>query len=552
MRLRNAIAGFGASLLSAALLSSGSAVAQGAGQPDRVPLIMTKLPPSGSAKYKAIISKAGKARGQVLTLTKTEMWEVPKENVEAVKKAAGEHGAVATQLGADYNEMFHPAPVDMRMSPKQSGMMEMAKASKSTMGVGMMATPMAPMVEYALTKDAGPNIGGPATSPGAARVKVKLSDATTLTIVRTNVDIRKDMCIWRGVVEGTDAPATIMWWPGGKMAGTVQHQGRIYSLRHMGGDMMAVVEMAEDKMPQEHAPMPERMRNDPNVKDDPLRNEGDGSIMRPVTQGMRPPRALQDGKKKGKKVEAGDKAGTKVASAAAAAKTAKGGKAAEKGPEPIVIDVLVAYTKKAAAAYADVKRELVDLSIEEANESFRTSGVGHVKLRLVHAYQTDYVEEGAHFDHVWRFADKGDGYMEEVFGLREKHKADVALLIVDDAKGCGLATRVYADADEAFAVVHQECAATSYTVAHEIGHLIGARHDLALDKNMNPFPYGHGYVNGQKWRDIMSYKDSCGGCPRIPVWSSPLIKVKGEAAGTPDLDNARVIAEQAKRVAGFR
>ena len=370
--------------------------------------------------------------------------------------------------------------------------------------------------------------------------------------MRTNVDIRKDMCIWRGVVEGTDAPATIMWWPGGKMAGTVQHQGRIYSLRHMGGDMMAVVEMAEDKMPQEHAPMPERMRNDPNVKDDPLVNQGDASIMRPVTQGMRPPRALQDGKKKGKKVEAGDKAGTKVASAAAAAKTAKGGKAAEKGPEPIVIDVLVAYTKKAAAAYADVKRELVDLSIEEANESFRTSGVGHVKLRLVHAYQTDYVEEGAHFDHVWRFADKGDGYMEEVFGLREKHKADVALLIVDDAKGCGLATRVYADADEAFAVVHHECAATSYTVAHEIGHLIGARHDLALDKNMNPFPYGHGYVNGQKWRDIMSYKDSCGGCPRIPVWSSPKVKVKGEAAGTPDLDNARVIAEQAKRVASFR
>jgi hypothetical protein len=555
MRLRSAIAVFGASLLSVTLCS-GVAVAQGAGQPNRVQLIMTKLPPSGSAKYKAIISKAGKARGQVLTLTKTEMWEVPKENVEAVKKAAGEHGAAATQLGAGYNEMFHPAPVDMRMSPKQSGMMEMAKASKSTMGVGMMATPMAPMVEFALTKDAGPNIVAPPTTKEAAKIRVKLSDATTLTIVRTNVDIRKDMCIWRGEVEGTGAPATIMWWPGGKITGTVQHQGRIYSLRHMGGDMMAVVEMAEDKMPQEHAPMPERMRNDPNVKDDPLRNEGDASIMRPVTQGMRPPRALQDGKKKGKKVEAGDKAGTKVASAAAAAKTAKtakgGGKAAEKGPEPIVIDVLVAYTRKAAAAYADVKRELVDLAVEEANESFRTSGIGHVKLRLVHAYQTDYVEEGAHFDHVWRFADKGDGYMEEVFGLREKHKADVALLIVDDAKGCGLATRVYADADEAFAVVHHECAATSYTVAHEIGHLIGARHDLSLDKNMNPFPYGHGYVNGQKWRDIMSYKDSCGGCPRIPVWSSPKVLVKGEIAGTPELDNARVIAEQAKRVANFR
>ena len=57
-----------------------------------------------------------------------------------------------------------------------------------------------------------------------------------------------------------------------------------------------------------------------------------------------------------------------------------------------VIDLIVAYTKKAAANYLDVKRELVDLAIEESNESFRQSGIGHVKLRLVHAYQTDYVE----------------------------------------------------------------------------------------------------------------------------------------------------------------
>jgi hypothetical protein len=171
---------------------------------------------------------------------------------------------------------------------------------------------------------------------------------------------------------------------------------------------------------------------------------------------------------------------------------------------------------------------------------------------LVQTYQTDYVEEGAHFDHVWRFADKGDGYMDEIHPLRDKYKADVAVLIVDDPQGCGLATRIYADADEAFAVVHHECAAATYSLAHEIGHLIGARHDLSLDKIMTPFPYGHGYVSGTKWRDIMSYKESCGGCPRLPVWSSPLVKVKGEPAGTPELDNARVIAEHAARVAAFR
>jgi peptidyl-Asp metalloendopeptidase len=142
--------------------------------------------------------------------------------------------------------------------------------------------------------------------------------------------------------------------------------------------------------------------------------------------------------------------------------------------------------------------------------------------------------------------------MDEIHALRDKYRADVAVLIVDDPAGCGLSTRVYADAEEAYSVVHHECAAASYSLAHEIGHLIGARHELALDKNMTPFPYGHGFVNGSKWRDIMSYKVSCGGCPRLPVWSSPKLLVKGEPAGSAEIDNARVIAEQAARVAAFR
>jgi len=92
----------------------------------------------------------------------------------------------------------------------------------------------------------------------------------------------------------------------------------------------------------------------------------------------------------------------------------------------------------------------------------------------------------------------------------------------------------------------------SYSVAHEIGHLIGARHEFAVDKQMTPFPYGHGYVNGTKWRDIMSYKESCGGCRRVPIWSSPKVLYDGAPAGTPEQDNGRVIAEEAARVAAFR
>jgi hypothetical protein len=218
----------------------------------------------------------------------------------------------------------------------------------------------------------------------------------------------------------------------------------------------------------------------------------------------------------------------------------------------VTIDVLVAYTNKAASYYGDIKHELIELSIEEANESFRISNLGNVKLRLAHAYQTEYVESGDQFEDLWRLADKGDGYMEEVHALRNKYRADVVVLVVDDRHGCGLSTRVHADAEEAFAVVHHECAATTHSIAHEIGHIIGTRHDLSMDKIMTPFPYGHGYVNGTKWRDIMSYKESCGGCRRVPIWSSPSVMFEGEPAGTPDQDNARVIAEEAPRVAAFR
>jgi hypothetical protein len=484
---------------------------------------MSKLPPQVSTTYRAIKKRAGTPPVQVLTLTTTEVWSVPRDRVAVVKRSAARLGVEVNELAADWDHVFRTMPAHTSMSDEQKALMAQAMASRAATGVSMTLPPRAAMVEYALTKDA---TAQPSKEP--SKIVLELNDKTALTITRTSVDIRSDMCIWRGTVDGTGAPATIMWWPGVTMAGMVQHEGRIYSLRRMRGGIhaVAVVEMSEDRMPPEHAPMPARLRaNDPNVRDDPLVQQGDASMLRPKAFPITEDRTPKD------------------MSVQSPGKTRS---------EDVIIDVIVAYTKKAASSYGDVRRELVDLSIEEANQSFRVSNLGQIKLRLAHAYQTNYVEEGTHFDHLWRFADKNDGYMEEIHGLRDKYGADVAVLIVDDPKGCGLATRVFADAEDAFAVVHHECAAVTYSVAHEIGHIIGARHDLNIDKTMTPFPYGHGFVNGTQWRDIMSYKESCGGCPRLPVWSSPKVIIRGMPAGGPNADNARVIAEQAGRVANFR
>ena len=123
-------------------------------QDGHVQMIMSKLPPQASTTYRAIKKRAGSVAVQVLTLTKTEMWSVPRDNkVEAVKKAAIQYGVVANQLAADWNHLFRSAPADM--NDKQKSMLAQAASSKATMGVvAMMLPPRAGVVEYALTKDA--------------------------------------------------------------------------------------------------------------------------------------------------------------------------------------------------------------------------------------------------------------------------------------------------------------------------------------------------------------------------------------------------------------
>jgi hypothetical protein len=462
----------------------------------------------------------------ILRMTHSEKWTVLKKDAEAMKKGAAARSLVVIDLASEGEAIMRTATADIQLSERQKRIMERAKSAPAVTQLKLMVGPHPAVLEYAL-------IGDVNCPMEPVKTTVPLGGGLDKSITRASIEIKGDKAIWRGPVDETGVPLTIMWWPNGRMAGAVQIGNQFYSIRDLGNSIYTLVEMDDKRMPSEHAPLPPRLRtNDPNLRDDPLIQQGDASVIRSAQTTPRAP--------------------------------APGGSDAANSPRPqseikkqtpvedIVIDVIVAYTAKATAHYNDVRREVVELAIERGNESFSMSGLGHIKLRLVHAYQTNYVEEGAHFDHVWRFADKGDGYMEEIHGLRNKYRADVAILIVDDPQGCGLATRVHADADEAFAVAHHDCAALTYTVAHEIGHIIGARHELTIDKSMTPFPWGHGYVNGTKWRDIMSYKESCGGCPRLPVWSSPKVLIQGEPAGTPDQNNARVILEQAARVAAFR
>ena len=352
------------------------------------------------------------------------------------------------------------------------------------------------------------------------------------------------------MIPETGESVTLLWWPSGRLSGSVAYKGHVYALKNMGSAMHGAVDMAPNRLPPEHAGMTSSKPQ--NMSTDPLYSKGDASMMKAGQQGASVPRVPSGDPPDDLKHQQDAKVALKKPHAVQLALTIPKAKPGATQAMPVTITLLIAYTKKAASHYSDISKDLIALAVAQANQSFANSGITNVRVELVHNYQTDYAESGSHFDQVFAFAEKGDGVLDEVHGLRDQYKADVAILIVDDDKGCGLAAKIAGGEDRAFAVVHHECAVTSYSMTHEIGHIIGARHDTALDDTVEPFPFGHGFVRGKNWRTMMSYEQSCDGCPRLLIWSSPDVKVGKTPAGDAKANNARVIAEQAARVAGFR
>jgi hypothetical protein len=123
-----------------------------------------------------------------------------------------------------------------------------------------------------------------------------------------------------------------------------------------------------------------------------------------------------------------------------------------------------------------------------------------------------------------------------IASLRDEHRADLVSLIVPSGDFCGRGYENYPveAADEAFAftVVKASCALGNYSMAHEMGHNMGMRHDRAADDAFasSTCNYGHifpveisffGLSFKFKARTVMAYGSSCGDCPRMGVYSTP-------------------------------
>src|SRR5215471_8107673 len=487
--------------------------------PENDQIVFTSKAEQQSQVQKLLSRLLGKTKTDKLTTTGSEVVSVPKGKSEWFKRRLEKLGAKVTKIRENWNHLLtRRSKDDVPLNPEQRSAIDKASKSPETVNVGVLKMPDAAVAELALTRFEQ-SVGtkgraGPQEDP-YAKVLLPMSEGTYITLMRTRPpDLTSAGVTWTGQTEVTGERAVLMLWKDGHLSGYFGYRGRVFTVNHVGGDVHTMAEIDPQRLPPDHAP-------DPKQRD---------AAVAPAKPSDTSPAAPPE-----PKVAPFDDAKRQALEA-----------------KVITIDVMLLYTKKVAERYIRNLADLSVLAIEQANETFRNSGLGNIRLRLVHSQLIDYDEAGAdQFDHLYRMVD-GVGVFKELKKLRNEKRADIVGLILDSPTGCGQSTRVGPDAEEAFFVVHHACAAITYSIAHEVGHILGARHDRFMDVNDTPYAFAHGYINGTKWRDMMSYQEGCGGCPRIPYWSNPRVMYKGEPTGTTATDNARVILEQAERVSNFR
>ena len=218
------------------------------------------------------------------------------------------------------------------------------------------------------------------------------------------------------------------------------------------------------------------------------------------------------------------------------------------------IDVMVVYTTAAKNAYGSVSlsNSNITTAITNFNVALVNSGVSNVTINLVYSGEIVYTESGNLGTDLPRLRNPTDGFMDDVQNLRSLYGADlVGLITATPTSTCGLGyvntNPTNYDSDLAYTATVSSCVVSNYSLAHEMGHNMGLRHDWYVDSSTTPCEHQHGYVNrvaitngstganSKKWRTIMAYNNECSDngftCTRRNFWSNPSVNYNADPTG---------------------
>lgn len=239
-----------------------------------------------------------------------------------------------------------------------------------------------------------------------------------------------------------------------------------------------------------------------------------------------------------------------------------------------VIDLLVVYNNTAKinlGGSTAATEAAIGMAVAEMNTINLNSGNGTKVFNLAAAEEINYSESGSFSTDLTRLRVDDDSFMDDVLDLRDEYYADVVSLIVGSG-GCGLGNvntnNVQYESQAGFSVCSSSCMTGNKTLAHEVGHNLGFRHDrYAYDSDPSIVcsnawgwvnPSADGGTNDQKWRTVMAYNEECSdlgfNCFRINNWSNPNVNYNseptGSLAGNPDEANNSGILDRAFCQAG--
>jgi hypothetical protein len=326
------------------------------------------------------------------------------------------------------------------------------------------------------------------------QLRIAIPGAATFDLSKTGGDLRGDRDFtWSGAAAEQKANATVVVRDG-EVTGSITDPAGLYRIEPVGNTVYALVKVDSAKMPPEEPPSFRQ------------KEQERGAVIPPNLD-----------------LRLGDNSTTQI-------------------------DVLVAYTPAAKAAVSNIDSTIA-LAVAEANQSYVNSKI-NIRLNLVDTLPMTYTETGKTYDQILLdFA--ADSTVNQ---HRNQSGADLAAMIINQSDYCGLADAIMANPSTAFAIVHYDCATGYYSFAHELGHLMGARHNEQADSTPTPFAYGHGYQHlaAPLWRTVMAY--ACASpCTRLQYWSNPDVAYSGAVMGTAAVNNnARVLNETRQTVAAFR
>lgn len=340
----------------------------------------------------------------------------------------------------------------------------------------------------------------------AQTIKIQLKDGRLL-ILQKKSEVRhgKSGLDWIGTVEG--GGEAVISFTGDAIAGSIDAQGQIFSIRQLSPGIQAFVEIDRTTLPPEHPP--------------------------------EHPSGAASGQKQST-VNSPNAATNQQANAITTPN----------------IDILILYSPLAPSVLGDIAAASA-AAIARMNESFTNSAINlRVSLAGIKAVPDDFMSSSA------ALAALTDATPLSVSAkvLRDQVLADVIVLVSPFSDSCGVARSFYASAQNAFAVVAADCFLDNLSMAHEVGHLIGAGHNVENDTPPSGVSYGHGYHvswlatyslypaynHTRCWHTIMSYPFSAfssGRCspdpktgirdPKINYWSNPNISYTDTAPFVP-------------------